>query len=145
MSEQRFDEPEDVAALAAACDLVGDRWSLPIVAALLDGPLRYGELQQRLPAIAPNILTTRLRRLEQEGLVLSSRYSSRPPRFDYRLTSIGAALGDPIRLLAAWAGTRAQTADAAVHEICGTPLEVRWWCPTCADSPQAGEEASILA
>jgi DNA-binding HxlR family transcriptional regulator len=145
MSERQSGENDDLSALAAACDILGDRWSLPIVATLLDGPLRYTELQKRLPAIAPNILTARLRKLEQEGLVLSSRYSARPPRFDYRVTPDGAALGDPIRLLAVWAGLRMETAHAAVHDICGTPLEVRWWCPTCAVSAAPTDEAPILA
>ncbi|MDQ6811595.1 MAG: winged helix-turn-helix transcriptional regulator [Actinomycetota bacterium] len=100
---------------------------------------------QRLPAIAPNILTARLRRLAQEGLVLCTRYSARPPRFDYRLTLDGAALADPIRLLAAGAGSRAGTAHPPAHDICGAPLEVRWWCPTCEVSPAPGEDAPILA
>src|SRR5437660_1518138 len=50
--------------LEAALDRVGDRWSLLVVEALLDGPRRFGELGDALPGIAPNILTDRLRRLE---------------------------------------------------------------------------------
>src|ERR1700757_4093243 len=86
-------EPAPLDGLASACEALGDRWSLPIVAALLDGPLRYTEIQERLPALAPNILTARLRKLERDGLLVASRYSSRPARFHYRLTADGAALG----------------------------------------------------
>jgi DNA-binding HxlR family transcriptional regulator len=138
-------EREDVSALAAACDVLGDRWSLPIVAALLHGPLRYTELQEALPAIAPNILTARLRKLEEEGLVVPFRYSARPPRFDYRLTPDGAALADAIRLLSAWADRRAGGADAPVHDACGTELEIRWWCPTCEVPAEPVEDGPILA
>ena len=67
-------------ALEAALDRVGDRWSLLIVDALLEGPRRFGELREALPGIAPNILTDRLRRLERERILLSSPYSTRPPR-----------------------------------------------------------------
>jgi DNA-binding HxlR family transcriptional regulator len=128
--EQTAEDP-GLAALSAACDVLGDRWSLPVVAALLDAPLRYGELQDRLPGIAPNILSARLRKLEAEGLVVSSRYSERPPRFEYRVTPDGNALADAVRLLVAWAGQREGADRAPVHDACGSALEVRWWCPTC--------------
>ena len=52
--------------LAAALDSVGDRWTLLLVEALLEGPRRFGDLQEQLPRIAPNVLTQRLRRLESE-------------------------------------------------------------------------------
>src|SRR4029078_13262323 len=55
--------------LAAALDSVGDRWTLLLVEALLDGPRRFGDLQEQLPRIAPNVLTQRLRRPEAESLV----------------------------------------------------------------------------
>ena len=53
--------------LEAALDRVGDRWSLLLVEALLDGSRRFGELQTAVAGIAPNILTDRLRRLDREG------------------------------------------------------------------------------
>src|SRR5262249_5460249 len=122
-------EGEDLSAVTAACEILGDRWSLPLVAALLAGPLRYGELQDRLPAIAPNILPARLRKLEEAGLVVSLRYSARPPRFEYLLSPDGAALADAVRALGAWAGRREGAGHAPRHAACGTELEVRWWCP----------------
>jgi DNA-binding HxlR family transcriptional regulator len=134
-------------ALTAACDVLGDRWSLPVVAVLQDGPLRYGEIQDRLPAIAPNILTARLRTLEREGLVISSRYSARPPRFEYRLTPDGSALADATRLLASWASQRAGAAHPPPqprHDTCGTALETRWWCPTCDVAASPGGDAPVF-
>src|ERR1700741_379565 len=79
----------EIEAVAAACETLGDRWSLPIIAALLDGPLRYTEVHEQLPALAPNILTARRRKPERAGLLVATRYSSRPVRFDYRLTADG--------------------------------------------------------
>jgi DNA-binding HxlR family transcriptional regulator len=128
--------------LAHALDSVGDRWTLLIVAALLDGPLRFGELQERVAGIAPNVLTQRLRRMESEALVVSRRYSERPPRFVYELTASGHELAGVLRLLTAW-GARGSGGDGAPrHEACGTPLEARWWCPTCEQpvSDDQGEE-----
>src|ERR671938_566940 len=92
--------------LAAALDSVGDRWTLLVVEALLDGPRRFGDLEEELAGIAPNVLTQRLRRLEGEGLVLGEPYSERPPRFIYELTASGRELAGALRLLADW-GARA--------------------------------------
>src|SRR5947209_4568459 len=66
--------------LAEALATVGDRWKLLVVAALLEGAGRFGELQRAIPEIAPNILSQRLRQLESEGLVIAQPYSRRPPR-----------------------------------------------------------------
>jgi DNA-binding HxlR family transcriptional regulator len=117
------------AALADAVARVGDRWSLLLIAALLDGPKRFGELQRELPGIAPNVLTQRLRALERDAIVVARPYSQRPPRFVYELSSSGQELASVLRLLAAWG---ARTGGGEVrHDVCGTPMEARWWCPTC--------------
>jgi DNA-binding HxlR family transcriptional regulator len=120
--------------LARALERIGERWTLLIVDALLDGPLRFNELQQALPGIAPNVLSGRLRHLEREALLLARPYSERPPRFAYELTSSGRELAGALRLLAAWGGRGAPDAESVTHARCGTPLEARWWCPTCDEA-----------
>jgi len=118
--------------LAEALHTIGDRWSLLIVANLLEGALRFGALQERLPAISPNVLSQRLRALEASGVLVASPYSQRPRRYAYELTSAGRDLAGPLQLLGAW-GSRRIGADAqpARHASCETPLEVRWYCPSC--------------
>lgn len=119
--------------LEAALDRVGDRWSLLVVESLLDGPRRFTELREALPAIAPNILTDRLRRLEREGIVLARPYQDRPPRAEYVLTADGRDLAGALRLLADWGARRTDDrAEPLRHASCGTPLEAHWYCPTCA-------------
>ncbi len=120
--------------LEEAVSRVGDRWTLLLVDALLDGPRRFGDLQEDLKGIAPNVLTQRLRRLEREGVVTVAPYSTRPPRFVYQLTASGHELAGALRLLAQWgAGAgRADDAEPLRHPSCGTALEARWWCPTCS-------------
>lgn len=124
--------------------MLGDRWSPLVVAALLDGPARFGELGPRLPGIAPNILSQRLRALEAAGVIVAAPYSERPPRFVYELTGAGRELADALRLLGDW-GARygeGREGDPLRHAACGTPLEVRWYCPLCDDTvgPGGGEE-----
>ena len=99
--------------------------------ALLDGPRRFGELREALPGIAANILTDRLRRLERERILVSAPYSTRPPRMEYTLTGDGRDLASALRLLADW-GSRRTGGEPLRHDRCGTPVEARWFCPTCA-------------
>lgn len=118
-------------ALDAALSRVGDRWSLLVIDALQEGSRRFGELTGSIPGIAPNILSGRLKRLEEEGLLVSRSYQERPPRVAYELTTGGRELASALRLLAAWGGRHHPDGEAPRHDLCGTPLEVRWHCPTC--------------
>ena len=126
--------------LAAALERVGDRWSLLLVEALLPGPRRFGELEEAIRGIAPNILADRLRRLESERIVSATPYSERPPRFAYALTDEGAELAGALRLLADWGSRVSRESEPLRHASCGTPVEARWFCPTC-DRPVEGREA----
>ncbi|MEA2304713.1 MAG: hypothetical protein QOH43_1993 [Solirubrobacteraceae bacterium] len=137
--------PGDLAPLDRALAALGDRWSLLVVAALLDGPGRFGELQERVPGIAPNTLSARLRALEGLGVLIAEPYHRRPPRFEYALTALGQELAGPLRMLADW-GSRhgGEVAGAGPrHELCGTALEARWYCPSC-DAVVAGEDGSTV-
>jgi DNA-binding HxlR family transcriptional regulator len=127
--------------LAEAAALVGDRWTLLVIAALLDGPRRFGELQEEVSGIAPNVLTQRLRALERAALLVARPYSERPARFVYELTGTGRELSGVLQMLAGW-GARNVGGTAPRHAVCGTPMETRWWCPTCEEavSDQEGEE-----
>jgi DNA-binding HxlR family transcriptional regulator len=124
-------EPAPSSPLELALERVGDRWSLLVVEALLDGPRRFNELSDGVAGIAPNILTSRLRSLEREGVLVSRPYSDRPPRVEYSLTAAGRDLAGALRLLADWGARRSGDAEPLRHDICGTPLEARWYCPTC--------------
>jgi DNA-binding HxlR family transcriptional regulator len=99
-------------ALAA----LGDRWSLLVVRALLGGPKRFGELQAAVAGIAPNVLTSRLRSLEEHGVLVAEPYSQRPLRFRYELTARGEDLAEPLRLLAAWGAGEAPDFAAAAGD-----------------------------
>jgi DNA-binding HxlR family transcriptional regulator len=128
--------------LRVAVERVGDRWSLLLVESLLGGPRRFNDLQTALPGIAPNILSDRLKRLEKDRVVLARRYSERPVRLAYELTADGRELAGALRLLATW-GARAGEAGTMRHDTCGTPLEARWYCPTCARAIDQDEATEL--
>jgi DNA-binding HxlR family transcriptional regulator len=133
MTEPRTTEPI-ASPLEEATARVGDRWTLLLVQALLEGPRRFNELLEALPGIAPNVLSQRLKHLERERVLVSQPYSRRPPRFAYELTAAGRELAGALRLLAQWGADHSGAPDPGSlrHLACGTPLEARWYCPTCA-------------
>lgn len=129
--------------LAAALERVGDRWSLLIVAALLEGPRRFNELQAAVGGIAATILSRRLDDLARAGVVVATPYSERPPRFTYTLSAAGEELAGALRLLAQWGSAHAGGDDAVRHDVCGTPVQARWYCPTCAQVLDEDETSDL--
>jgi len=138
------DGARSTSTLALALDRVGDRWSLLLVEALLDGARRFGEIGEVVPGIAPNVLADRLRRLERAAVIHSTPYSRRPLRLEYALTAEGRELAGALRLLADW-GARAAGEEATPlrHELCGTDLEARWYCPSCERAVDEGDAAEL--
>src|SRR6202035_1103759 len=92
--------------------------------------LMLAPLSSRI-VIAANTLSDRLKRLERDGLLVARLYSQRPPRTAYQLTAEGTELAGALRLLAHWGSRHTDQADSPRHLACGTPIEVRWYCPTC--------------
>lgn len=84
--------------LAAALDVIGDRWTFLIIRGLLGGPLRFGELQGQLPGIGTNLLAARLKSLAHRGL--ATKHEGQ--QGEYRLTDKGKALRPMILGLASW-------------------------------------------
>jgi DNA-binding HxlR family transcriptional regulator len=122
---------------------VGDRWTLLLVEALLDGPRRFGELAEAVAGIAPNVLTQRLRHLEREALVVARPYSERPRRFEYELSERGRELAGALRLLSEWGAAGHEETESRRHAACGTPLEARWYCSTCEQAVDEDEASEI--
>ncbi len=101
-----------VCPMATALDVVGDRWTPLLLRELLGGPARFTELHDGLPGIARNLLTTRLRRLEEDGVV---RRVQGQGGVLYALTDHGAAIRRTLEELAFW-GARLRRVAPAQHE-----------------------------
>ena len=83
-------------------DLVGDKWSLLVIALLGQGPRRFTVLKREIGSISHRMLTLTLRQLERNGLVLRTVYPVVPPRVEYQLTDLGRTLWQTIQGLVAW-------------------------------------------
>jgi len=88
--------------LAYALDIIGERWTLLIIRELIAGPRRFTDLMAGLPGISTNLLSERLKRLEQQGIL--SRHTLPPPAGStvYELTSLGQALEKTLLELGKW-------------------------------------------
>lgn len=86
-------------------DQVLDKWSLHVLDRLCEHPHRFNELRRAIPALTQKSLTTTLRRLERNGMVVREMLSTRPVAVEYRLTTLGSTLQLLIDALLEWSGT----------------------------------------
>ena len=87
--------------IAKSTEILGDSWSLLIVRELLLGSHRFSSLQKGLPRISPTVLNTRLKTLEQNGVIMKRRLSGQKGH-EYHLTPAGKELSSVIESLAVW-------------------------------------------
>lgn len=88
-------------SIARALEIVGERWTLLIIRDVFLGLRRFDEIRDDL-GIARNVLTDRLARLVEEGILERAPYSERPQRFEYRLTKKGQDLYVALAALRQW-------------------------------------------
>ena len=79
------------------------KWSMYIMYLLLDGPVRFNELQRRMPEeMTHTALSRQLKALEVEGLIVRTEYQQIPPRVEYSLSEIGQKFKPVLSALEAW-------------------------------------------
>ncbi|RSD10448.1 winged helix-turn-helix transcriptional regulator [Amycolatopsis eburnea] len=84
-------------------DRIGDQWTVLIVGALKDGPLRFTEIGRRVDGISQKVLTQTLRSLVRDGILTRTAYATIPPKVEYELTPLGRNLSEPLEMLDRWA------------------------------------------
>ena len=97
--------------------MLGDRWKVQIIECLMDGTKRFGELKKELGDITQKVLTSNLRMLEENGILVRQVYAQIPPRVDYTLTAIGYNLKPVIDSMVAWAEEYRETLVAELKEM----------------------------
>jgi DNA-binding HxlR family transcriptional regulator len=106
-------EGDDCRMVREILDLVGDKWTLYIIATLKDGPVRFNEIRRRIDGISQRMLTINLRGLERDGLVKRTLFPTIPPRVEYELTEIGQTLLSPVMTLVTWANANQENIQDA--------------------------------
>lgn len=131
----RWSEAADqYCSIARTLGVLGDRWTLLIIREAFSGVRRFDDFRDHLE-IARNVLTDRLGRLVDAGVLQKSAYQEKPPRFEYRLTEAGLALYPVLVSLMAW-GDRYRATPAGpplelVHTECGRTVVPELRCPAC--------------
>jgi len=135
-----------VCSIARALEVLGERWTLLIVRDAILGLRRFDDFQRSL-GVARNVLTDRLGRLVEAGILDRVPYQDRPVRHEYQLTPMGRELGVPIISLMHW-GDR-HLADPAGppqltrHHDCGGAIALGFVCGTCG-GPVPSAEVDVI-
>jgi len=119
--------------IAASLAVVGEKWSILVVRELSLGVHRFDAIQRNTGA-PRDILATRLRRLEAEGVIEKQLYQEHPPRYEYRLTQAGDELRPILLALSEWGDrwTTEHTHARWIHS-CGAELDMRQTCTACGE------------
>lgn len=129
-------------SVGRSLDIIGDRWTFMVMRETFFGVRRYDEFLVNL-GIATNILSDRLNLLVEAGLLRKAQYRSKPDRFEYRQTEMGADLYGAYLTMIAWgdkwlAGSKGPPLILH-HHSCGNDFAVKVICGACGDSLNAWE------
>jgi DNA-binding HxlR family transcriptional regulator len=126
--------------LERGVEVLGDRWTAHVLAAAFYGQRRFKDFQDELK-VASNILTDRLARLVERGMLERALYQERPERWAYHLTTEGRDLFPLVAALMAW-GDRWLAGSEGNPEIlthrCGARLETEVRCGACGGGVDTG-------
>jgi DNA-binding HxlR family transcriptional regulator len=120
-------------SIARALEVLGDRWTILVIRDAFLGLRRFDDFQRDL-GIARNVLTDRLTRLVEEGILERRRYQERPERFEYRLTAKGRDLWPITMTLLSWGDRYYASAGPpriVRHKGCGGTITERLRCDKC--------------
>lgn len=82
--------------------LIGSKWKVLILRDLMDGKKRFGELKRSVGSVSQKVLTTQLREMEADGLLIRTVYAEVPPRVEYELSELGMTLRPILDSLRQW-------------------------------------------
>ncbi len=91
-----------VGCIAAAMEIIGNKWTALLLRDLTSGPKRFSELERSLNGISPRTLSQRMDDLEANGIVTRQTYAEVPPRCEYSLTDKGHDLVPILKQMAVW-------------------------------------------
>ncbi|MGE0305307.1 MAG: winged helix-turn-helix transcriptional regulator [Acidimicrobiia bacterium] len=127
-------DPTDTSSIGRTLEIIGDRWTMLVLRDAFRGIHRFDEFRRDL-GIARPVLSDRLRKLVDAGLMDKVLYERRPPRYEYRLTAMGMELSPALVALMRWGdkylGGSQGPNTVLVHSSCGTELEQGFWCRAC--------------
>ena len=133
--------------IAQALNIIGDKWSLLILHGIMSGHQTYKEIYNSLEGqIASNLLSSRLKALEADGLISSDLYQKHPPRYRYTLTPAGEDLNIVFNSLVLWGEKHLTTCyKRLIHKNCNHTVETHYYCPHCQQTVAEDQLAVVAA
>jgi DNA-binding HxlR family transcriptional regulator len=98
-----YNGKEYICSLEAVMDLLAGKWRASILWHLMEGELRFSEIQRIVPGISRKVLSEHLRIMEQSGLIKRIVFPESPPKVQYNITKKGETLHEPLKYLENWA------------------------------------------
>ncbi|MCC2673149.1 MAG: putative transcriptional regulator, HxlR family [Ramlibacter sp.] len=138
-----------VCPVALTQRIVGDRWTVLVLRELFLGSHRFEEIQIQSQA-TPQMLTSRLKKLEADGMIERRPYSERPLRYEYYLTEMGAAFHPVFLAMRAWGETwckprKQEVAIRYTHVPCGQDPGLGPACQGCGKVMRREELSATLS
>jgi DNA-binding HxlR family transcriptional regulator len=128
-------EYDQICSLARSLEILGERWTLLVIRDVFQGKRRFAEIQQDL-GVARNVLSNRLARLVDEGILEKRPYSEHPPRHEYFLTEKGLDLWPVIISMMHWGDRYLSEQGPPVvirHKECDGEVDDRGFCTACGE------------
>jgi DNA-binding HxlR family transcriptional regulator len=130
---------DQACSIARSLEVLGERWTILIIRDIFNRRRRFDEIQENL-GIARNVLSTRLARLVEEGIIEKRPYQERPPRYEYFLTEKGLELWPVMMGLLHWGDRHLADGGPPVvvrHKGCGGAVDERGYCERCSERLEA--------
>ncbi|MBT2583883.1 helix-turn-helix domain-containing protein [Planococcus sp. ISL-109] len=125
--------------IAQTLNIIGDRWTLLIIHEILIGQNTFNNIKKSLNGISSNLLSERLKELEEQGLVVSELYSAHPPRYQYTLTEKGTELEPVFNSLLIWGSSHLEPCyKKLIDPATGEELEIGYY------SKETGKRAESI-
>ena len=132
----RRDYPDQDCSAAYTLEFIGERWTLLVIRDIFAGLRRFDQIQEDL-GIARNVLSSRLQRLIDEGILERRAYSHNPPRAEYFLTEKGVDLWPILVTMMRWGDRHGDWPEGpplrVVHKGCGGEMDDHFICERCGE------------
>lgn len=133
-------------SIARSLAIVGDRWTLLVLRNAFLRIRRFDDFQQQM-GVTRHVLSERLARLVESGVMIKVAYQERPPRYEYRLTEMGKDLYPVLQALTAWGDKWLDKGEGAplqyVHSSCGHPYTPTMSCSVCHAAVTAQDTVAL--
>jgi DNA-binding HxlR family transcriptional regulator len=138
-----------VCPVGRSTEVVGDKWTTLVLREMYMGTTRFEEILIQTEA-TPQMLASRLKSLESDGMVERHPYQQKPLRYEYRLTEKGKAFYPVIQTLRTWGETwcKSKGEEVAVrftHRKCGHEVGLDYVCPSCGEYVERGDLDAALS